>query len=62
MAMALVFTQFTLLADVSCRAVLGSPVIPYLNLFTFTFEGLFIRELKQRRLRRLRERLFKMSL
>jgi len=27
MAMALVFTEFTLLADVSCRAVPGSPVI-----------------------------------
>ena len=33
MAMALVFTQFTLLADVSCHAVPGSPVIPYLNLY-----------------------------
>jgi len=33
MAMALVFTPFTLLAGVSCRAVPGSPVIPYLNLY-----------------------------
>ena len=33
MAMALVFNQFTLLADVRSRAVPDSPVIPYLNLY-----------------------------
>lgn len=31
--MALVFIQLALLADVSCHAVLGGPVIPYVNLY-----------------------------
>lgn len=31
--MALVFIQLALLADVSCYAVPGSPVIPYVDLY-----------------------------
>ena len=31
--MTLAFIQLALLADVSCHAVPGSPVIPYLNLY-----------------------------
>lgn len=37
--MALVFIQLALLADVSCHAVPGSPVIPYVNLY---FWGIFL--------------------